>query len=112
MGDRRTGTLGAEYHAPAPHDQKCQFPTRQGRACGNPANYWVDDLWSCSRDHRGNTWLSAAIRPAAGRASRSTVENGTADVQHGAPATATPLISAAGLRAAEVDIGSDWLEAL
>jgi hypothetical protein len=40
------------------------------------------------------------------------VENGTFDVQSGAPATAPPLISAAGLRAAEVDIGSDWLEAL
>jgi hypothetical protein len=109
---RGTGTLGAEYRATAPRDQKCQFPTRRGLACGNPANYWVDDLWSCSRDHRGNTWSSTAIRPAAGRASRSTVENGTSDVQNGAPATATPLISAAGLRAAEVDIGSDWLEPL
>ncbi len=109
---RGTRILGAEYRATAPRDQKCQFPTRQGLACANPANYRVDDLWSCSRDHRGNTWSSAAIRPAVGRASRSTVENGASDVQNGAPAAAPPRISAAGLRAAEVDIGSDWLEAL
>src|SRR5215218_10439696 len=121
MGDRRsgatrkqrgTGTLGAEYRATAPRDQWCQFPTRRGLACGNPANYRIDDLWSCSRDHRGNTWSSTAIRPAAGRATGSTVENGISEVQNGAPATAPPLISAAGLRAAEVDIGSEWLEAL
>jgi hypothetical protein len=57
---QRTGTLGPRYAAAAPPHQPCEFPTRRGDPCGNPANYRVDGLWSCSRDHRGNTWRSSS----------------------------------------------------
>ena len=48
----RAGVLDATYGAKAPPGQACEWLTKQGRPCQNPANYWVDGKWSCSRDHR------------------------------------------------------------
>jgi hypothetical protein len=46
------GILGHEYRAATPPGQLCEFLTQRGLPCGNPANYFVDGKWSCSRDHR------------------------------------------------------------
>ncbi len=51
-GSGRSGVLGPTYAAAAPRGQGCEWLTKQGRPCQNPANYWVDGKWSCSRDHR------------------------------------------------------------
>ena len=48
----RTGALDPTYAAKAPSGQACEWLTKQGRPCQNPANYWVEGKWSCSRDHR------------------------------------------------------------
>jgi hypothetical protein len=48
----RSGVLGPEYAAKAPSGQACEWLTKAGRPCQNPANYRVDGKWSCSRDHR------------------------------------------------------------
>jgi hypothetical protein len=48
----RGGVLDATYAAKAPPGRACEWLTRQGRPCQNPANYLVQGKWSCSRDHR------------------------------------------------------------
>ena len=49
---QRTGVLDATFAAAAPRGQGCEWLTRAGQPCQNPANYRVEGRWSCSRDHR------------------------------------------------------------
>src|SRR5690242_14290083 len=77
---RRTGVLPADYRASVPRGQLCEFLTRLNKRCANPAHYFVDDKYSCSRDHRR---VAATIYGA---------DKDTADGSHGSDSYLPPQL--------------------